>query len=80
MVPEDFRVLPKIKRILLERRLQIWKAGGPYNWSFAEALAFGSFFSRALQYAFRVRTAAVGRLVSATACSTMRKIVSAIFP
>jgi 2-oxoglutarate dehydrogenase E1 component len=42
MVPEDFRVLPKIKRILLERRLQIWKAGGPYNWAFAEALAFGS--------------------------------------
>lgn len=41
-VPEDFRVLPKIKRILLERRLQVWKAGSPYNWSFAEALAFGS--------------------------------------
>ena len=41
-VPEDFRVLPKIKRILLERRLQVWKAGGPYNWAFAEALAFGS--------------------------------------
>ncbi len=41
-VPDDFRVLPKIKRILLERRLQIWKAGAPYNWAFAEALAFGS--------------------------------------
>ncbi|GAB4168343.1 MAG: 2-oxoglutarate dehydrogenase E1 component [Terrimicrobiaceae bacterium] len=41
-VPEGFRVLPKIRRILLDRRLQIWKAGGPYNWSFAEALAFGS--------------------------------------
>jgi 2-oxoglutarate dehydrogenase E1 component len=41
-VPEDFRVLPKIKRILLERRQQVWKAGGPYNWAFAEALAFGS--------------------------------------
>jgi 2-oxoglutarate dehydrogenase E1 component len=41
-VPEDFRVQSKIKRILLERRLQVWKAGGPYNWAFAEALAFGS--------------------------------------
>jgi 2-oxoglutarate dehydrogenase E1 component len=41
-VPEGFRVLPKIRRILLERRLQVWKAGGPYNWAFAEALAFGS--------------------------------------
>jgi len=41
-VPEGFRVLPKIRRIVLERRLAAWKAGGPYNWSFAEALAFGS--------------------------------------
>ncbi|HEY5704125.1 MAG TPA: 2-oxoglutarate dehydrogenase E1 component [Terrimicrobiaceae bacterium] len=41
-VPEEFRVLPKIKRILLDRRLQIWKTGSPYNWAFAEALAFGS--------------------------------------
>ncbi len=41
-VPDDFNVLPKIKRILLERRMQVWKAGGPYNWAFGEALAFGS--------------------------------------
>lgn len=41
-VPEGFRVLPKIRRILLDRRRQVWKAGGPYNWSYAEALAFGS--------------------------------------
>jgi 2-oxoglutarate dehydrogenase E1 component len=41
-VPDDFSVLPKVRRIQLERRLQIWKAGGPYNWAFAEALAFGS--------------------------------------
>lgn len=41
-VPEGFRVLPKIRRMLLDRRLQIWKSGGPYDWSFAESLAFGS--------------------------------------
>jgi 2-oxoglutarate dehydrogenase E1 component len=41
-VPEDFRVVPKIKRTVLERRLQIWKSGGPYDWGFAELLAFGS--------------------------------------
>jgi len=41
-VPDTFRILPKIRRILLDRRLQVWKAGGPYNWAFAEALAFGS--------------------------------------
>jgi len=41
-VPETFNVLPKVKRILLERRSQVFQEGGPYNWSFAEALAFGS--------------------------------------
>jgi 2-oxoglutarate dehydrogenase E1 component len=41
-VPEGFRVLPKLKRILLERRKKVWQDGGPYDWGFAEALAFGS--------------------------------------
>jgi len=40
--PEGFRVLPKLKRILLERRKKVWADGGPYDWSYAEALAFGS--------------------------------------
>jgi 2-oxoglutarate dehydrogenase E1 component len=40
--PEGFRVLPKLKRILLERRKKVWQDGGPYDWGFAEALAFGS--------------------------------------
>ncbi|MDX2080029.1 MAG: 2-oxoglutarate dehydrogenase E1 component [Terrimicrobiaceae bacterium] len=41
-VPEGFRVVPKLRRTVLERRLQIWKAGQGYDWGFAEALAFGS--------------------------------------
>jgi 2-oxoglutarate dehydrogenase E1 component len=41
-VPDSFRVLPKLKRILIERRKKIWQDGGPYDWAFAEALAFGS--------------------------------------
>ncbi len=41
-VPENFRVLTKLKRILLERRKKVWQDGGPYDWSYAEALAFGS--------------------------------------
>ncbi len=41
-VPEDFNVLPKIKRMLLDRRREIFGAGGPYDWGFGEALAFGS--------------------------------------
>ena len=41
-VPEDFNILPKVKRMLVDRRRQILKDGGPYDWGFAEALAFGS--------------------------------------
>ncbi len=41
-VPEGFRVLPKIQRMLLNRRLDLWNAGGPYDWAYAESLAFGS--------------------------------------
>jgi 2-oxoglutarate dehydrogenase E1 component len=63
-VPEEFNVLPKIKRILLERRQQVWKAGGPYNWAFAEALAF--------------RIAAAARSANATACSTTKRIANVI--
>ena len=40
--PETFRVLPKVKRTVLDRRAQVFKNGGPFDWSFAEALAFGS--------------------------------------
>jgi 2-oxoglutarate dehydrogenase E1 component len=41
-VPDGFRILPKLKRILLDRRHKVWEDGGPYDWSYAEALAFGS--------------------------------------
>ena len=41
-VPEHIKILPKLKRTLLDRREQVFKAGGPYDWSYAEALAFGS--------------------------------------
>ncbi len=41
-VPEDFHVQPKVKRMLIDRRLQVHKAGGPFDWAYAEALAFGS--------------------------------------
>ncbi len=41
-VPEDFNILPKAKRMLIDRRQQALAEGGPYDWGFAEALAFGS--------------------------------------
>jgi 2-oxoglutarate dehydrogenase E1 component len=41
-VPEGFNVLPKVKRITIDRQREVYQAGGPYDWGFAEALAFGS--------------------------------------
>ena len=41
-VPSDFRVLPKVRKTLLERRREVFENGGPYDWGFGEALAFGS--------------------------------------
>jgi len=41
-VPDSFRVLPKVRRTVLDRRAQVFKAGGPFDWSFAESLAFGT--------------------------------------
>jgi 2-oxoglutarate dehydrogenase E1 component len=41
-VPEDFNVIPKIRRTVLDRRREVFEAGGGYEWHYAEALAFGS--------------------------------------
>ena len=40
--PEGFQIQPKIKRIVLEHQRKIFEEGGPYEWHYAEALAFGS--------------------------------------
>src|SRR5207247_4352083 len=41
-VPDDFNVQPKIKRIILEHRRKVFENGGPFEWHYAELLAFGS--------------------------------------
>ncbi len=41
-VPEGFDVQPKIKRIVLDHQRKVFEEGGPYEWHYAEALAFGS--------------------------------------
>src|SRR5438552_2837341 len=41
-LPADFNIQPKIKRIVLDHQRKVFKAGGPYQWHYAEALAFGS--------------------------------------
>ncbi|MBV9007658.1 MAG: 2-oxoglutarate dehydrogenase E1 component [Verrucomicrobia bacterium] len=41
-LPEDFFVQPKIKRIVIDHRRKVFENGGPYEWHYAEALAFGS--------------------------------------
>ena len=40
-VPETFRINPKIRR-LLDARQNAFREGGPVDWGFGEALAFGS--------------------------------------
>ncbi len=41
-VPEGFEIQPKIKRIVLDHERKVFEEGGPYEWHYAEALAFGS--------------------------------------
>src|SRR5438094_613271 len=40
--PEGFQIQPKIKRIVLGHQRKIFDDCGPYEWHYAEALAFGS--------------------------------------
>src|SRR5437867_4405694 len=40
--PEGFQIQPKIKRIVLDHQRKIFEESGPYEWHYAEALAFGS--------------------------------------
>jgi 2-oxoglutarate dehydrogenase E1 component len=41
-VPEGFMIQPQVKKLFLDRRRNQHQAGGPYDWAFGEALAFGS--------------------------------------
>jgi 2-oxoglutarate dehydrogenase E1 component len=41
-IPEGFDVQPKIKRIVLDHQRKVFAEGGPYEWHYAETLAFGS--------------------------------------
>jgi 2-oxoglutarate dehydrogenase E1 component len=41
-VPPGFVIQPKLKSFLLDKRAKSWANGGPFDWSYAEALAMGS--------------------------------------
>jgi 2-oxoglutarate dehydrogenase E1 component len=41
-LPDGFQMLQRLRKFFLEKRQQAWKEGGPYDWAFGEALAFGS--------------------------------------
>jgi len=41
-VTEGFNVQPKVKRIVIDHRRKVFENGGPYEWHYAETLAFGS--------------------------------------
>ena len=46
--PPNFNVLPKIRRMLLERRAKIFQDGGPFDWAYAESLAFGTLLAEGI--------------------------------
>ena len=78
-MPEDFNILPKVKRITLDRQREVFEAGGPYDWGFAEALAFGSLLLEGVPGAsYAGRTAGAAPSASGTRFSTMRKRASRI--
>ena len=41
-IPENFSLNKKLERLFLARRIRATAEGGPYDWAYAEALAFGS--------------------------------------
>lgn len=41
-IPEGFELHPTLKKRFLPRRIDALKDGGPFDWAFAESLAFGS--------------------------------------
>ena len=41
-IPDGFEVQPKIERIVIDHQRKVFEDGGPYEWHYAEALAFGS--------------------------------------
>ncbi len=41
-LPEGFQVQSKLKSFLLDKRAKAWANGGPFDWSYGEALALGS--------------------------------------
>src|SRR5205809_3982612 len=41
-VPEGFEIQAKIKRIVIDHQRKVFEDRGPYEWHYAEALAFGS--------------------------------------
>ena len=64
-VPEGFHVHPKIAK-LLEQRAEMGHGKRAIDYGFAEALAFGSLFSKAHRFASPVRTRSAAPSISAT--------------
>ncbi len=79
-VPEDFYVQPKIQRIVLEHRRKVFENGGPYEWHYAEALAFGSLMLEGIPIRLSGQDSARGTFSTAARCSLRRKNGRALRP
>src|SRR5438876_7254823 len=58
--PEGLQIQPKIKRIVLDHQRKILEDGGPYEWHYAEALAFGSLLLEGIPVRLSVRDSSRG--------------------
>lgn len=72
-VPEDFRVIPKVRRTVLDRRGQAFANGGPIDWAFAESLAFGSLLAEKTPVRLSGQDSRRGTFSSGIPCCTTRK-------
>ena len=72
-VPEGFEVQPKIKRIVLDHERKVFEEGGPYEWHYAEALAFGSLLLDGIPIDCRARIARGVLLAHGIRCCTTRR-------
>lgn len=71
-VPPTFKTNPKIQRFL-EARTAAYRDGGPIDWGFGEALAFGSCSPKTRRSVSAAKTASAARSLTGTPSSTTPK-------
>ena len=80
-VPDGFMVQPQVRKLFLDRRKNQHQGGGPYDWAFGEALAFGSLLAGGHPGSTcPAKIVGAAPSVSAIACCTIPLAANVIFP